>query len=205
MSIDTYNGSAVVAMAGDKCVAIASDLRFGVNMLTISTQCPKIFKINDRIFLGLSGLMTDIDTVQEKLRYSVNLIELREERQIEPSRFANLVKSLLYKHRFGSYFVSPVIAGLEPVDNKPIIASSDSIGAMSFSNQFACAGTSEEELYGVCESLWKPGMNPDELFDCISTVLIAATERDALAGWGGIVHVMTPESVITREIKTRMD
>ena len=205
MSIDTYNGSAVVAMAGDKCVAIASDLRFGVNMLTISTQCPKIFKINDRIFLGLSGLMTDIDTVQEKLRYSVNLIELREERQIEPSRFANLVKSLLYKHRFGSFFVSPVIAGLEPGDNKPIIASSDSIGAMSTTDMFACAGTSEEELLGVCESMWKPGMNPDELFDCISKCLIAATERDALAGWGGVVHVMTPDSVITKVIKTRMD
>lgn len=205
MSIDTYNGSAIVAMTGEKCVAIASDLRFGVNMLTISTQCPKVFKINDRIFLGLSGLMTDIDTVHEHLRYDVNLIELREERPIEPTRFANLVKSLLYKHRFGSYFVSPVIAGLDPVDNKPIVAASDSIGAMAFSDCFACAGTTEDELYGVCESLWKPGMNPDELFDCISKCLIAATERDALAGWGGIVHVMTPDSVITKEIKTRMD
>ena len=29
-SIDTYNGSALVAMVGKNCVAIASDRRFGI-------------------------------------------------------------------------------------------------------------------------------------------------------------------------------
>ena len=205
MSIDSYNGSAVVAMAGEKCVAIASDMRFGVRMLTVSMNCQKIFKINNRIFLGLAGLKTDVDTVQEKLRYDVNLLELREERQIEPTRFINLVKSLLYKHRFGPYFVEPVIVGLEPGDNKPVIGASDSIGAMSTSSDFACVGTASTELYGACESLWRPGMGPDELFECCSKVLLSAIDRDSLSGWGGVVHVMTPEKVITRQIKTRMD
>lgn len=205
MSIDEYNGSAIVAMGGKECVAIASDRRFGVQMLTISTNCPKIFQINDRIMLGLSGLMTDVDTVREKLRHEVNLLELKEERPIDPTRFAHMVKSLLYKHRFGSYFVAPVIAGLDPVTNEPIIASSDSIGAMTTNKMFACAGTSEEELYGVCESMWRPDMNKDQLLDTISKCLIAAVERDAIAGWGGIVHIITPTEIITTEIKTRVD
>jgi 20S proteasome subunit beta 3 len=205
MSIDTYNGAAVIAMAGANCVGIAADRRLGVQMLTVSTNCQKIFQVNDRIFLGLSGLMTDVSTVYEKLRYHVNLLELKEERPIDVARFASLVKSLLYKKRFGPYFIQPVIAGLQPGDNQPLITTSDSIGAMNPPTNFAAGGTTEEQLMGLAESLWRPNMGPEELFQCISRCLIAGIERDGLAGWGGVVHIMTPDQIITREIKTRMD
>jgi 20S proteasome alpha/beta subunit len=59
VQIETYNGSAIVAMAGDKCVAIGSDLRFGVQMQTMATDHQKLSQIHDRLFVGLSGLATD--------------------------------------------------------------------------------------------------------------------------------------------------
>ncbi len=31
-------------------------------------------------------------------------------------------------------------------------------------------GTPEEQLLGMCETVWEPGMKPDELFECISQV-----------------------------------
>lgn len=37
-----YNGSAVVAMTGKDCVAIASDLRYGVQQLTLASNKPKV-------------------------------------------------------------------------------------------------------------------------------------------------------------------
>ena len=55
-----YNGGSVLGMSGDNCVCIASDNRYGQNLHTISTDFPKIFKITDKIYLGLSGLATDI-------------------------------------------------------------------------------------------------------------------------------------------------
>jgi hypothetical protein len=42
MSIFEYNGSAIVAMAGKNCVAIGSDLRFGVQLATITADSPKV-------------------------------------------------------------------------------------------------------------------------------------------------------------------
>ena len=48
-----------MAMAGDKCVAIGSDLRFGVQMQTMATDHQKLSQIHDRLFIGLSGLATD--------------------------------------------------------------------------------------------------------------------------------------------------
>lgn len=61
-------------------------------------------------------------------RYKVNMYRLREERDIEPETMANLVSSSLYEKRFGPYFVSPVIAGINPHSQKPFVCGFDSIG-----------------------------------------------------------------------------
>ena len=42
MSIMSYNGGAVLAMSGDHCVAVCSDLRFGRELQTISTDFTKV-------------------------------------------------------------------------------------------------------------------------------------------------------------------
>jgi 20S proteasome subunit beta 3 len=189
-SIMNYNGGSVVAMCGKNCVAIASDRRFGIRHQTVSTNMQKIFKIHDKLYVGLTGLATDIQTVHEKLRFRCNMYKLREERDIKPSSFANMVSSLLYERRFGPWFVEPVIAGLEGKDNKPFVCATDLIGAPVYTSDFVVAGTSSEMLYGMCESVFKPDMEPEDLFETISQTLLAAVDRDCIAGWGGVVHLM---------------
>ena len=60
-----YNGGTVVAMAGKNCIAIASDKRYGVQYSTVSMDYPKIFEMGPQLFLGLTGLATDVQTVYE--------------------------------------------------------------------------------------------------------------------------------------------
>ena len=62
-SILEYNGAAIVAMAGSECVAIAADRRLGVQAQTVSTDFQKIFEMNDKLYVGLPGLATDVLTV----------------------------------------------------------------------------------------------------------------------------------------------
>merc|ERR1711948_192421 len=62
-----------------------------------------------------------------------------------------------------------------------------------------------EPVVGVCESFWRPGMDKDELFETLSQCLLSAVDRDCLAGWGGVVHVITPDEIITKTLKGRMD
>ena len=52
-------------MVGKNCFAIASDRRFGVQLQTVATDFQKIYRIHDRVFLGLSGLATDAQTLYE--------------------------------------------------------------------------------------------------------------------------------------------
>lgn len=61
--ITSYNGSALVAMLGKNCFAIASDRRLGVNFQTIATDYQRIFEIHEKLYIGLSGLGTDVQTL----------------------------------------------------------------------------------------------------------------------------------------------
>jgi 20S proteasome subunit beta 3 len=57
----------------------------------------------------------------------------------------------------------------------------------------------------MCESLYKPNQEPEELFETLAQALLASVDRDALSGWGGVVHIITKEGVMTRELKGRQD
>lgn len=163
-------------MVGKDCVAIACDLRLGLQALTISNNFPKIFQYGD-VFLGLTGLATDVSTVSDLFRYKVNMYRLREERAIAPRTFANLVSSSLYERRFGPYFVSPVVAGLDPKTGKPFICGFDSIGCIDFAKDFIVSGTASEQLFGMCEGLWEPDLVRSLLINLTLNSPFCLTER----------------------------
>ncbi|KAJ2175087.1 proteasome core particle subunit beta 3, partial [Coemansia sp. RSA 518] len=203
-SIMEYNGSAVVAMVGKNCVAIATDKRLGQRALTVDMGFEKVAPVTDNIYIGLAGLATDVMTLHDRFRMRVNLYKHREERTIEPKTFSNMVSHMLYERRFGPYFVEPVIAGLEK-NGQPFICSMDLIGCINYADDFVVAGTAADNLFGMCESLWEPDLGPEELFETVSQAMLNAVDRDSMSGWGAVVHILTPEGVITRELKGRMD
>jgi hypothetical protein len=50
-------------MVGKNCFAIASDRRLGVQLQTIATDFRRVFKVHDKLYIGLSGLATDAQTL----------------------------------------------------------------------------------------------------------------------------------------------
>jgi len=225
-----YNGSGCIAMTGNNCVAIASDMRYGIQQQTIAEDFRRIYSINPHTYVALPGLATDVQTLISKFNYRNKLYELREERPMKPSIFSNMVSSMLYEKRFGPYFVEPIVAGLQKVDNTnasssnnsnsmeiksdssnskseyvPYICAMDLIGAGVYTNDFLVGGTASEQLYGVCEAMYKPNMDQDQLFETISQCLLAAVDRDCLSGWGAVVYIITPDKVIERQLKSRKD
>jgi len=205
MGILEYNGAAMIGMAGKNCVGIATDSRYGVQQMTVGCDMQKVFKVNNKTFVGLPGLATDVQTIHQKIKFRHNLYKLREERDMNCRTFANMISSMLYERRFGPWFVEPLIVGLEGEDNKPFICNTDLLGSPVETDDFVVGGTCTEYLYGACESLYKPDMEPDELFETLAQSLLAAVDRDCISGWGGVVHIITPTEVITRTLKSRMD
>lgn len=104
--------------------------------------------------------------------------------------------------------MSPVIAGLDKIgegEYQPVICTYDSIGYRSHNCPFEVSGTGSELLHGVCETFWKPDMEPEQLFTVISNALMSALDRDSLSGWGAYVYLLTPTELTVRALKTRMD
>ena len=50
-------------MVGKDCVAIASDTRYGIQQQTVGLNFQRVFAMNDRVYVGLPGLATDVLTV----------------------------------------------------------------------------------------------------------------------------------------------
>lgn len=208
MSIENYNGGAVVAMTGKECYAIACDRRYGKELGTIGFDYEKCFQMGDRMFLGLGGFVTDIQTVNEKITFRKNLYEQREQRKMSTKVFEAMVSNMLYEHRFGPYFVGTIVAGLDTDRNgvtKPYISGTDLIGAIESPPDFVTAGSASNQLMGICEALWKENMTPDELFECISQSLMNAVDRDGISGWGASVWIVEKDQITKRTLKGRMD
>ena len=199
-----YNGSAIIAMTGKDCVAIAADRRLGQKLTTIATDFTKIFCMQPKVYVGLSGLATDVQTVKNLLDYRINLYQLTEERDMSPKVLTHLLSTMLYEKRFGPYYMEPVIAGLD-ANNQPFLGGMDLIGAQMVTQDFVVAGNCTGNLYGMAESLYRPNQSPDELFETIAQCLLSSVDRDALTGWGGVVHVITADGVTTKELKGRQD
>jgi 20S proteasome subunit beta 3 len=140
------------------------------------------------------------------MRRKVELYRIKENIDLTPQLFINLVASTLYEHRWGPYFVNPIVVGLDVnEDYKPYVATFDSIGCITESGQFQVAGTSNELLYGTCEAFFKKDMDGEQIFETTSQCLISAVERDCLSGWGGVVYVLTPGGIKVRRLKIRQD
>eukprot|EP00605_Chrysophyceae_sp_TOSAG23-4_P001143 GSChrysophyteH1.ASY1.ANO1.1250.1 assembled CDS len=191
-------------MAGKKCVGICSDLRLGQQALTVAKDFEKVFSVSDKVYVGMTGLASDVLTLDQLLKFKTNMYKLREDRDMKPETFSALLSTMLYEKRFGPWFCEPVVAGLRE-DNTPFLSGMDLIGAPVFTDDFCVSGTCTPNLHGMCEALYRPNMDKDELFEVLSQCLLNAVDRDALSGWGCIVHIITPEGVHTRRLRGRMD
>ena len=51
-----------------------------------------------------------------------------------------------------------MIAGLDPKTSEPFIASLDLIGCPMVTEDFVVSGTCSEQMYGMCETLYRPNL-----------------------------------------------
>lgn len=199
-----YTGGCVVAMGGKNCIALACDLRFGNEYFTCGCATPRIFKINKKIIIGMTGLFGDISSVKQDLEYKMSLYSFEKNLPIQFLNICNILSNLLYEKRFCPLFLENIICGL---DNKfePIISSMDILGSSVFSSNFAIVGTCNQTLYGLCEMFWKPDLDLDELFEIVIHCLVTASSRNCLSGWGCMVKMISPKGIVTKVIKTKID
>ena len=89
----------MVAMAGKNCVAIASDTRLSTDLMTVDGNFQRVFKVNDKTLMGISGLGTDVQTFNSLMKFKMNMYNLQEGREMKSSTYSKLVSTSLYEKR----------------------------------------------------------------------------------------------------------
>uniref|UniRef100_H0WZ77 Proteasome subunit beta n=1 Tax=Otolemur garnettii TaxID=30611 RepID=H0WZ77_OTOGA len=209
-SIMSYNGGAVMAMKGKNCVAIAADRRFGIQAQMVTTDFQKIFPMGDRLYIGLAGLATDVQTVQslENFRSSWET-KTGIQKDNQPLMELSLIFSsqLAVGRAQASYTegggFDPASTKLQPPSH---IFATTIRGAEALSKDSEIGGAcgSGKEL-GPLETVKRPDQDPEHLFETISQAMLNAVDRDAVSGMGVIVHIIEKDKITTRTLKARMD
>ena len=132
----TLNGGSAMAMAGDACVALAIDQRFGSGPQMVNVSPRKILTFHSKLMLAFTGLESDVQSIAEELTVCVHQqakmngigvmfshygqdsnSSLRKQPQdlISPRAMASLTSNVLYSKRASPFYCEPIIAGLELV------------------------------------------------------------------------------------------
>ncbi|XP_022226593.1 proteasome subunit beta type-3-like [Drosophila obscura] len=201
-------GGCVLAMQGIGCVAIATDHHLGDASAPgqrIAGDFKKVFQVGPRMFVGLTGFVADVNTVWDRIHYRQNLYEIKENRDMSPEAFTTMLSNLLYEYRFGPYHVQAVVAAVNPYSLNPYICSIDLIGAPTKRDSFVFCGNCDKQMHGMCETLWTPNLEPEELFETMSQTLTHSFDRNITTGWGATVYVIEMDKIMERVIDVRKD
>ena len=134
--------------------------------------------------------------------FKMNMYRLRENRDMPVKTFISLVGTTLYEHRFGPFFVSPIVVGLE--GDVPHICTYDYTGCQTDTEDFAVGGTAGENFYALCEAYYHNNINENEMGDIIGNIMVSGCDRDIMSGYGAVTYVLTPEKLEIKQLKTKL-
>ncbi|XP_064139285.1 proteasome subunit beta type-3-like [Loxodonta africana] len=164
----------------------------------VTTDFQKIFPMGDHLYIGLMRLATDVQTIC--LKYQLNPCELKEGQQIKSCTHRSMVANLLYEKWLGPYYIT----GLDLKTFKPFICSRGLMGCLIVPDHFVVSSTFAKQMYGMCESLWDPSMDPEYLFETISQDMLKTVDQNVVSRMGVIVHIGVKDRITTRTLKALM-
>eukprot|EP01053_Blabericola_migrator_P006653 Blabericola_migrator_1__6652@NODE_3359_length_1831_cov_120_284014_g2095_i0_p2_GENE_NODE_3359_length_1831_cov_120_284014_g2095_i0NODE_3359_length_1831_cov_120_284014_g2095_i0_p2_ORF_typecomplete_len206_score37_17Proteasome/PF00227_26/7_6e35_NODE_3359_length_1831_cov_120_284014_g2095_i011711788 len=203
-SIMNLHGGSALVMLGKDAVAIVVDKRLSNQLQMVSESFERAFPLSDKVYFAAAGFASDIQTAFRTLRFHSKLYKLREDRDMSVLAASTYLSNLLYQRRFGPWFISPVVAGVNS-DGKPEAWGFDLIGTPGQVEDFNVAGTSDSELFGMCERKYKPNLEANELKELALECFITALDRDCLSGNGAVCHLITSQGTQRFDVPMRAD
>ncbi len=161
-------------------IALASDSRSTARYLVRSKNVPKIFKIQDKIGVAVSGMPGDARKLVDMMKSESNLYRIRKEKAIPPHSLARLTSNIFHSRRRLPYIVSIILCGMG--EEGPEMYFLDPAGGQLREEKFAAGGTGSSVAYGVLEQNYRKDMGSDSALKLAAQSIQQAIERDAATG-----------------------
>ncbi len=153
----------------------------------MSRNAKKVFLLNNRVGIAMSGLYADVGAIVRFLSAESKYYELTSERPMSLYSIAKLLSSILYSYKVLPFLIEAVVGGIDR-DGQPKVFTLDSLGSVS-EDKYMAVGSGATTALGLLESQYRDDMSLAEAEELAVSALRVSMERDASTGDG--IDVLT--------------
>ncbi|MFC2175009.1 archaeal proteasome endopeptidase complex subunit beta [archaeon] len=166
---------------GLKCkdgVILASESRATMGNLIANKDTPKIFKIQDHIWMTTAGSVADAQKLVRLMQVETNLYQIERDHPIKVDSAVSLLSNVLHGNKYFPYWVQLLVGGY---DSKPRLYSLDAVGS-ALEEKVVSTGSGSPFAYGLLEADYKEDATIEENLPVAAKAIKSALERDAFSG-----------------------
>ena len=202
MAFEVEQGTAVGIRAADG-VVLATDKRMAYGSFVLSRNARKVFLINNRVGIALSGLYADVGAIVRVLSAESKYYELTSETTMSLYSVAKLLSAILYSYKMLPFLIEAIVGGIDR-DGQPKVYTLDSLGSIS-EDKYMAVGSGATTALGLIESQYKDDITLKEAEDLAISSLRVSMERDASTGDGiDVLSIGKDGKVSERSIRLRV-
>lgn len=161
------------------CVILAAESKSTMGWLISSKTAQKIYQIDDKIAMTISGGVGDAQALIRILKAEINIYKLTRHADITVKAATTLLSNILIGSRWYPYMVMPIVGGVDKDGFH--IYSIDPVGGME-DDKFISTGSGSPMAYGVMENEYKEGIPREEGIRIAVRAIRSARERDVFSG-----------------------
>ncbi|WXG43309.1 MAG: proteasome subunit beta [Promethearchaeati archaeon SRVP18_Atabeyarchaeia-1] len=169
-----------IGIVYDGGVALGSESRATEGYFIASKEAPKIYKINDKIGMTISGGVADCQQMVKNIRALTNIRRMETGRGVTVKSVAQLTSVILFQNRLTPYISEMIVGGVD--DTGPHLYILDPLGSLIPEEHYTATGSGSVVALGVLESQYKDGMSLDSVIKLITTAITASRARDIASG-----------------------
>ncbi|MDP8002828.1 MAG: archaeal proteasome endopeptidase complex subunit beta [Caldisphaera sp.] len=181
MAISYEQGTAVGIRAKDGIV-LATDKRMSYGSFIMSRNAKKVYVLNDRAGISLTGLYADVSGLIRIMNAEISFYEITNETTMSLYAISKLFSNILYSYKMLPFLIESIIGGIDK-DNTPKLYTLDMLGSIT-EDKYMAVGSGGTTALGVLESQYNEGLSTDDALKIAIQALKTTMERDSSSGDG---------------------
>jgi proteasome beta subunit len=175
----TFKGTTTIGVAARDGVILASDTRVTMGSMVAHKRGKKVYRIDDRLAMTISGNVADAQRTVEILKANARIYRLENKRPMPVKTAGRLVANLFFSARLTPYIAQILVGGVD--DSGPHIYALDPFGSLT-EEKCVATGSGSPIAYGVLEDKYKEDLPISEALLIVVNSVASAMKRNVATG-----------------------
>ncbi len=200
-------GTTTLAIKCKDGIIVAADRRVTAGHMIANKDFSKVFPIEDNMLITTAGSVSDVQLLIKLLKAELRLKRLRTHTNVTVSAAANLLSGMVYSNirKFSSIpgISHFIFAGYDATGHHVYDIYPD--GSIAKVSDFISSGSGSVFVFGVLETLYKPGMSTEEGEQLAKKAMNASLQRDSASGNGIDIFVIDNKGDVKKVWETSIN